>query len=115
MGRKVKNSSSLNSLKTYHGPSTPTHLEPSYVLAKYARSTREDSNALEFSYDGSLIASGSGEKMLLWRHKEDQNSWTKPIAIENESADNIKSVAFSPDCSRIFSLDKHIYIHDINT
>ena len=81
-------------------------------------------NALEFSDDGTLLASGGFDKIVrLWpisRQGEagrGRNSIIAPIEMETRHASNVNCLAFAPDNRRLFSggTGGKIFIHAVET
>ena len=80
---------------------------------------------VEFSNDGTLLASGGYDKIVrLWPISEArrQNEAIPIASMEMKSRHNsmhssVFSLAFSPDNRRLFSggLDGNIFIHDVQT
>ncbi|KZS20357.1 Serine/threonine-protein phosphatase [Daphnia magna] len=74
-------------------------------------------NAVEFSEDGTIFASGGDDRrVLLWSISEtlDNHSQNKPVAMEAEHGSNVFCLAISVDNERIFSggNDLQTIIHD---
>jgi len=85
--------------------------------------SHEGMRVVEFSDDGTQLASGVVDKVCLWSissHEAEVVSGQNPIVpieMETKHSFSVLSLAFAPGNRRIFSggFDGNIFIHDVQT
>ena len=83
----------------------------------------EGIKTVEFSDDGTLLASGSCDNIVrLWPINNEAefgrgHNFMAPIQMETRHASSVYTLAFTPDNRRLFSggFDGRIFIHDVQT
>ena len=120
-GRNPRNASTSNCLVVHRKGVDYSHSSHCKTLGSHTGSIY----SIEFSSDGSLLASGGSDKMVrLWSTEnvlseaEGNTSPSEQItSFENRHANTIMCMAFSPNNSRLITgaWDGKILIHDVTT